>query len=64
MAPSIGLSDQQFTLFFLASIPVLARTVIMFLYPGTNPLQNNLVYLLLFSLLSVSSIYVYYRITA
>jgi len=36
----------------------------MVFYRGPNPLQENLFLILLFVILSVMSIYVYYRITA
>jgi hypothetical protein len=60
----LGLTDAQYTLVLLASIPVLARGVVMAVYRGPNPLQENLFLILLFVFLSVMSIYVYYRITA
>jgi hypothetical protein len=60
----LGLTDTQYTLVLLASIPVIARGVVMVFYRGPNPLQENLFLILLFVILSVMSIYVYYRITA
>jgi len=59
-----GLSDTQFTLVLFASAPILVRLLLMYAYPGPNPLQTNGFLLLLFFILSVSSIYIYYRITA
>jgi hypothetical protein len=61
---NFGLTDSQFTLVLLASIPVIVRGVIMAFYRGPNPLQANYFLVLFFVFLSVSSIYVYYRITA
>lgn len=60
----LGLTDSQYTLVLLASIPVIVRSVLMYLYKGPNPLQQNILLVALFSTLSVLSIYVYYRITA
>lgn len=59
-----GLSDTQYTLALLASIPVAVRGLIMAFYRGPNPLQENYFLVLLFVTLSIASIYVYYRITA
>jgi len=57
-------TDTQMTLIVLASVPVLVRTIIMFFYPGTNPLQTNLWYLFLYTIVTFAAIYIYYRITA
>lgn len=57
-------TDSQRTLIILASVPVIIRSIVMFLYPGTNPLQTNVFYLILLTLLTIATIYVYYRITA
>lgn len=64
MPAAFGLSETQFTLVLFASAPILVRLILMYYYSGPNPLQRNIFLLLLFFLLSVSSIYVYYRITA
>lgn len=60
----LGLTDSQYTLVFFASVPVVVRAVLMYIYKGPNPLQQNFFLVFLFVLLSVLSIYVYYRITA
>jgi hypothetical protein len=60
----LGLTDTQFALVLFASAPIIVRLGLMYIYPGPNPLQRNVYLLVLFFLLSVSSIYVYYRITA
>lgn len=59
-----GLTDTQFVLTLFASAPIIVRLGLMYVYPGPNPLQTNVFLLVLFFLLSVSSIYVYYKITA
>lgn len=60
----VGLTDSQFNLVLLASVPIAVRLFVMYWYEGTNPLQNNIPLLLLYFLLSIAAIYVYYRITA
>lgn len=59
-----GLTDSQVTLIVLASVPIIVRSFVMYFYPGTNPLQSNVGYILLLTLLTVAAITVYYRITA
>lgn len=56
-------TPSQRTLIILASVPVVVRTVVMYFYAGTNPLQGSIPYLLLLSALTITSIYVYFRIT-
>lgn len=57
-------TNTQRTLILLASIPVVVKSFVMYFYTGTNPLQGNVAYLLLLTVLTFSAIYVYYRITA
>lgn len=57
-------TDTQMTLVVLAGIPVIVRTIIMYFYPGTNPLQTNIGYLLLYTIVTLAAIFIYYRITA
>lgn len=54
----------QRTLILLATVPVIVRSIVMYFYPGSNPLQTNVAYILLLTLLTIATIYVYYRITA
>lgn len=60
----LGLTDSQFNLVLLASVPIVVRLFIMYLYTGTNPLQNNIYLLSLYLALSLAAVYVYYRMTA
>ena len=64
MPNAFGLTDTQYSLVLFASAPVIVRLLLMYAFPGPNPLQKNVFLLVLFFMLSVSSIYVYYRITA
>jgi hypothetical protein len=64
MPAVLGLTETQFALVLFASAPIIVRLILMYFYSGPNPLQKNVSLLFFFFLLSVSSIYVYYRITA
>jgi hypothetical protein len=60
----LDITDSQRTLIILASVPVVVKSIVMYVYPGTNPLQTNAGYLLLLTVLTIATIFVYYRIAA
>jgi hypothetical protein len=60
----LDITDTQRTLIILASVPVIVKSFFIYFYPGTNPLQTNIPYILLLTVLTIAAIFIYYRITA